>query len=173
MAARYHVPEFEMHIHLVKERMWVVYGRLPCDRMNSRMIIELGNYVVIMINAFPPKSGIPWTYSPRNIINFKQLYFKKQCPIPFGTYIQSHYNWNTENQMIDRTQGDICLGPTGNLQGSYTFLSLRTRRKATHSQFKKLPTSSRITQRVTSMKIHKKNTRACCLRDVMGWNYPW
>ena len=59
MAARYHVPEFERHIHLVKERMWVVYGRLPYDRMNSRMIIELGNYVVIMINAFPPKSGIP------------------------------------------------------------------------------------------------------------------
>ena len=74
--------------------------------------------------------------------------------------------------MIDRTQGDICLGPTGNLQGSYTFLSLRTRRKATHSQFKKLPTSSRITQRVTAMKIHKKKHKGLLFEGRNGVELP-
>ena len=52
--------------------------------MTSRMIIELGKYVIIMINAFPPKSGLSRTYILRTIMAGKQLDFKKQCRCPFG-----------------------------------------------------------------------------------------
>ena len=44
--------------------MRTVYGGLPYDNMTGQMIIELGKYVVMMIKAFPPKSGISRTYSP-------------------------------------------------------------------------------------------------------------
>ena len=65
----------------------------------------------------------------------KQLDFKKQGRCPFGAYVQSHNDRNVTNKMIDPTQGAICLGPTGNLQGYYAFLYLRTGRKITCNQF--------------------------------------
>ena len=57
--------------------MRAVHGGLQYDRMTSRMIIELGKYVVMMINYFPPKSGISRTYSPRTIMTVKKLDSKK------------------------------------------------------------------------------------------------
>ena len=77
-AARDHVPEIKIQTQLLKDWMRAVYGGLPYDCMNSRMIIELGKYAVMMINAFPPKSGISHTYSPRTIMTGKQTYFNKQ-----------------------------------------------------------------------------------------------
>ena len=113
--ARDHVPGIERHIQIVKERTREFYGGLPYDRMTSRMIVYLHKYVVMMINAFPPNRSLSRTYSPCNIMMGKQLDFKKQCRCPFGGYIKDHNNRNVTNVMVDRTQGIICLSPTGNL----------------------------------------------------------
>ena len=78
-SARDHVPEIERRMHVVKERMHEVHGGIPYNCMTSRMTIELQKYVFMMINAFPPKSGILRTYSPRTIMTGMQLDFKKQC----------------------------------------------------------------------------------------------
>ena len=114
-AARDHVPEIESQIQVIKERMRAVYDGLPYDRMTIHMIIELGKYLVNMINAFPKKSSISRTYSPRTIITGKQLDLNKQCRCPFGAYIQAHDDRNVTSQMLDWTQCAICLGPTVNL----------------------------------------------------------
>ena len=55
-------------------------------------------------------------------MTIKQLDFKKQFRWPFGSYVQAHYDRNVTNQMIDWTQGAVCLCPPGNLQGYYAFL---------------------------------------------------
>ena len=60
-----------------------VHGGLPYERMTSRMIIELGKYVVMMINLFPPNSGLSHTYSPRTVMKVKKLDFKNQCRCTF------------------------------------------------------------------------------------------
>ena len=114
-AARDHVPEIESQIQVIKERMRAAYDGLPYDRMTIHMIIELGKYLVNMINAFPKKISISRTYSPRTIITGKQLDLNKQCWCPFGAYIQAHDDRNVTSQMLDWTQGAICLGPTVNL----------------------------------------------------------
>ena len=75
----------------------------------------------------------------------KQLDFKKKCWYPFGTYVQAHANRNVTNQIIDQNQGTIYQGPTGNLQVTYAFLSLRTERKITRSQCTELPTPPCVT----------------------------
>ena len=67
-STRDHVPDIERQIQVVKDRMRAVHGDLPYDCMNSCMLIELGKYVVTMINAFPPNSGLSRTYSPRTIM---------------------------------------------------------------------------------------------------------
>ena len=61
------------------------------------MIIELGKYVVVIINAFQKKSGISFTYSPHTIMTGKQLDFKNQFQCPFCAYIQAHSDRNVTN----------------------------------------------------------------------------
>ena len=121
-----------------------------------------------MINAFPPKSSISRTYIPRIIMTGEKLDFKKQFRFPFDTYGQAHDNRNITNQIIDQTHGVICLGPTGNIQGSYAFLTLCTRSKITRSQFIELTTPQRVTRSDIFMAVHESNRRAWCLRTDMG-----
>ena len=83
--------------------MQAVHGGLSYDRMTSLMIIYLGKYVVMMINAFPPKICLSRTYIPHTIMAGKQLDFKKQCRFPFGAYVQAHNDRNMTNLMVDRT----------------------------------------------------------------------
>ena len=136
--------------------MCAIHGGLPYDRMTSRMVIELMKYIVIMLNAFPPKSGILWTYIPHTFVTGKKLDFKKQFQCPFGAYVQKQDDCNITNKMIDRNQGTICLGPMGNIHGTYAFLLIRTRRKITQSQFTELQTPPSFTQRVMDMAIYEK-----------------
>ena len=57
-ASRDHLPEIERKIKVVKERIRALHSSLPYDHMTRHMIIEVEKYVVMMINSFPPKSGI-------------------------------------------------------------------------------------------------------------------
>ena len=74
--------------------------------------------------------------------------------------------------MIDRNQGTICLGPTGNLQGSYAFLLLRTGRKITRNQYTELPTPPHVTQQAIAMDMHEKQQKGLVLDDCNGVELP-
>ena len=74
--------------------------------------------------------------------------------------------------MVDRNQGAICLGPTGNLQESYAFLFLCTGRKITRSQFTQLPTQPRVPWRVIAMAIHEKKQNGLVFEDRNGVEVP-
>ena len=121
-----------------------------------------------MINNFPPKSGISHTYSLRTIIMGNQMKFKNQCRWSFGAYVQAHDDRNVTNQMIDWTQGAICLGQTGNLQGSYAFLSLHNGRKIARSQLTEMPTPPHATQRVIAISMHENQKKGLVFEDHNG-----
>ena len=54
---------------------------------------------------------------------------KLHCKVPFGGYAQVYVKQvNTNDVMTSRTVGGISLGPTGNMQGTYKFVSLETGR---------------------------------------------
>ena len=76
----------------------------------------------------------------------KQLYFKKKCPWPFGDFVQAHDDKNITNQIIDQTQGEVYLGPTGKLQVNHDFMLPRTGSKITYTHFTELPTPPRVTR---------------------------
>ena len=124
--AREHVPGVEQQIQVVKERMRAVHSALSYEKLMMLMVIELGKFVIFMINAFPPKRSVSNTYSPRTIMTGNALDFKKHCRCPFGAYVQVHDDRYITNTMVERTQGAIFLGPTVNIQGSYACMSLRT-----------------------------------------------
>ena len=81
------------------------------------------------LNAFPPKFAISNTYSPRIIMTGKVLDWKKICKLHFGSYAQVNEDRNVTNTLEERKQGAICLGPTGNLQGTYNFFRYALKKK--------------------------------------------
>ena len=101
------------------------HANLPLPSFTRRMTIDLAKHVVMFLNAFPPKSGLSKTYSPCTIMTGKALDWKKSCKLHFGAYAQVHEDRNVTNTLEERNQGAICLGTTGNLQGTYNFFSLQ------------------------------------------------
>ncbi len=129
MAAKEHVPEVERKIRSIKERGRGILNILPFKKMPRLMLIELVYHVVLWLNAFPTKSGVSETLSPREIVYQHKLDFAKHCKLPFGAYCKVHDEPTPTNTMVTRSTLAIVLGPTGNLQGTYKFLSLATGKK--------------------------------------------
>jgi hypothetical protein len=124
--AREHVPEVERKIRLIKERGRCILNTLPIKKMPRLMLIELIYHVVLWLNAFPAKSGVSEMLSPHEIVYRHKMDFAKHCKSPFGTYCEVHDDPTCTNIMATCFTPAIVLGPTGNLQGTYKFLSLAT-----------------------------------------------
>ena len=104
------------------------------------MTIELAKHFVMFFSGFPPKIGMSKKYSPRTMMTVKALDWKKSCKLHFGAYAQVHEDRNVTNTLEERTQGVICLGTTGNLQGNYNLFLLRSGKKTTRGKFREVPT---------------------------------
>jgi len=103
------------------------------------MLVKMVHMCVKWINAFPPKGGISRMMSPRTIITGTQLDFKTDCCLPFSAYVQAHQEPSPFNTQEACTVGAICLGLTGNIQGSLKFLNLVTSRKIMCCNWTMLP----------------------------------
>ena len=112
----------------------------------------------MLLNAFPPKSGLSKTYSPRTIMTGKALDWEKICKLHFWAYTQVHKDRNVTNTLEERTQGAVCLGTTDNLQGPYNFFSLRYE-KIICGIFTEVPTPMIVMKRVAAMALAKKITK--------------
>ncbi len=97
--------------------------------MPQLILIELIYHVVLWLNAFPSKSGISKTLSPPEIVLRHRLDFKKHCKASFVSYCEAHNEPAPTNNMMSRSTPFIVLGPTGNLQGTYKFFSLKIKRR--------------------------------------------
>ena len=138
-AAREHVGKIERKIRVIKERARGTTNTLPYSIMPKLMIIELMHHVVMWMNSFPVKSGISEKWSPRELVARHKLDAKLHCKAPFGSYCEVHMDPDITNTMEPRTNWAICLGPTGNMQGSYKFLSLNTGKKIVKRNFTEMP----------------------------------
>ena len=47
------------------------------------------------------------------------LDYKKHFRLEFGAYSETHYDKEKTNAMVERTGGDIFLGPSTNFQGGF------------------------------------------------------
>jgi hypothetical protein len=129
-AAKEHVPEVERKIRLIKERGRGIPNTLPFKRMPRLMLIELVYHVILWLNAFPEKSRVSDTLSPREIVYRHKLDFTKHCKSPFGMYCEVYDEPTPTNTMVTCLTPAIVLGPTGNLQGTYKFFQLSNRKES-------------------------------------------
>ena len=136
-AANEHVPEVERFIRTIKDRVRSTYRMLPYRRIPRTMLIHLTKNSVFWLNAFPARDGVSSKYSPRYIMTGQELSYSRHVQLEFGEYVQTHEEHN--NEMMERTLGAICLGPTGNQQGSHWFLSLSTGARIVRHRWTRLP----------------------------------
>jgi hypothetical protein len=84
------------------------------------------------------------------------LDFVKHCKLPFVAYAEAHEEYPQTNTMAPRTRGVICLGPTGNFQGSYKMMCHKTGRKLIRKQFQELPMPDSIIKRIEAIEEKEK-----------------
>jgi hypothetical protein len=72
----------------------------------------------------------------------------KHCKSPFGSYCEVHDDPAPTNTMVTCSTPAIMLGPTGNLQGTYKFLSLTTGKKGKRHAFTPYPMPDPVIKKV-------------------------
>lgn len=150
-SANEHVPMIERQIRTIKERVRSTRHSLPFKIIPVSMLVELVYFSTMWLNAFPPSGGVSENISPRWIMTGVQFDYTKHCKLPFGSYVQAHEEPSPSNTQAARTVGAICFGPTGNLQGSYKFLNLRTGRIITRRNWTDLPMPQEVIDRVNAL----------------------
>ena len=138
-AANEHVPEIERAIRVIKERVRAAISSLPFRALPQRIKKELVYYLVTCLNMFPRRGGVSNHLSPRTLIYGTPLDFLIQCRVPFGAYCEIHDEKSPTNNMVSRTTPAIAIGPTGNLQGTYKFYSLRSKKVVVRRKWSELP----------------------------------
>ncbi len=172
-AAKEHVSEAERTIRTVKERTRGLLGTLPFSHIPRRMKIEFVYFMVLWLNAFPAKTGISSTFSPRELIVRWKLDYKKHCRVLPGTYCEAHDEPVPTNTMAWRTHECIALGPTGNLQGTVKFYCLTTGRVLKRRAFTAMPMPDRIIKRVNAIGQREKQGREFRFLNRRKEPYEW
>jgi len=149
--AKEHVSEAECSIHMIKECMRGIVSTLPFEFIPRRPKMEFIYFVVLWLNAFPAKSGISATYSPRELLVRWILDYKKHCRVLPGTYCETHDEPVPSNTMTPRTHECIVYGPTGNLQGSVKFYCLTTGQILKRRSFTVMPMPDRVIKCVNTI----------------------
>ncbi len=73
------------------------------------------------------------------------------CKLPFGTYVQVHDDLDVTNTIESRTTGAISLGPTGNLEGTHKFFSLKTGEIIVRRKWDELPIPTDVIERLKEL----------------------
>jgi hypothetical protein len=77
------------------------------------------------------------------------------------------------NTLEPRTKWAICMGPTRNLQGSYKFLSLATRKKVTHRKFMEMPVTETVIKQIEEMAVKDGAVKGISFKDRKGVEYKF
>ena len=136
---------------MIKERAWGVVCTLPYARLPHQMLIHLLHFLTMWLNNFPTSTGISTNFSPWEVILHNHLTSKRNCRVPFGAYCEMHEDKAPTNTMHSRALPTICLGPTGNFQGSYHVLNLVSGVVIKCRLFNKLPAPQSVIDRVTAL----------------------
>ena len=89
--------------------------------------------------------------SPLAILNRENLKYKKHLKLQFGQYFQVHKNETSHNSEKASMQGAICLGPSGNQQGVYQFISLKKGNKITRYSWDEIPMPDTVIDQVNKL----------------------
>ena len=82
--------------------------------------------------------------------------------------MEMHIDPDITNTLEPRTNWAICMGPTGNLHGSYKFLSLATGKKVTQRKFTEMPVTDTVIKQVEEMAVKDGAIKGINFKDRTG-----
>ena len=130
---------------------------MPFKILPNAVVKALVIHAVMWMNAWPDKQGITQDYSPQELILRWQLSTKVHAKAQFGSYCVAYDEPDITNNQDIRGRDCICLGPTGNRQGTHKFLDLDTERVIKRKQFKEYPMPDAIKKLADAIGIKNKN----------------
>ena len=172
-AASEHIGEIERRIRVIKERCRGILCTLPYAKIPRVMLIYLLHHVVMWLNNFPAANGISTRFSPREILQHNKLSIKHHCVAPFGSYCEVHEDNDPTNSMQSRGLPAICLGPTGNIQGTYSFLNLSSGLVIKRRRFVELPAPDSVIQRVNTLAENSGVSTTLVFADRTKTPFAW
>ena len=84
-----------------------------------------------------------------------------------------HIDPDITNTLEPRTNWAICMGPAGNLQGSYKFLSLVTGKKVTQRRFTEIPITDAVIRQVEAMAVKAGAVKGVNFKNRKGEEYEF
>ena len=128
-SANEHVPNIERIIWVVKERCRATRYSLPFMRLPVILTTNIVLNNVNILGYFPTTSEILTNISPRAIMTGDNMNYKRHLSMPFGQYCQIYEEDTPRNSTRPCTRGAICMGPGGNKQGGFNFITLGSIKK--------------------------------------------
>ncbi|KAL7566005.1 hypothetical protein ACA910_011025 [Epithemia clementina (nom. ined.)] len=165
-----HVPDIERYIRTVQDRARSAYRMLPFQCLPRIVVVHLIRNAVFWLNAFPPPNGVSSTVSPRCLLTGFEVTYSRHVQLEFGEYVQTHEEH--DNQMLDRTVGAICLGPTGNATETHYFLSLASGSRIARSRWSRLPITREVITCVTALGRHQRMPATLTFGDRLAHEIP-
>ena len=88
-------------------------------------------------------------------------------------YYEVHVDPDITNNMEPRTCEGICLGPMGNMQGSYKFLLLSTGKKIIRRKFVEIPVPDKVIKKVNEIGLKDKMQEGLSFKNRNGEEYKF
>ena len=135
-----HVGVVERKNQVIKERFRAIKSGLWFT-LPLILIPWLVYFCVSRINMLPSRGNMDLT-SPRENFTGRKVDFKRDLRMGFGDYVHVHEDRVITNTTQPRTEEALCLLPLSNLAGYAQFLSLKTLKVISRSNFTRLPVVS-------------------------------
>ena len=132
-----HEPVSERKIRVVKERTRAILHSLPYN-LPAKLLTYLVLFVAYCINIVPVKCDGMYI-SPREVVTGRKVNYKRDLRFQFGEYIQATTPNVVSNSMQSRTDGDIALLSTGNIEGTIFAYNIATNRVVKRDRWKVIP----------------------------------
>jgi len=132
-----HVVVVERKIRVIKERFRAIKAGLWFT-LPLLLVPWLVYFCVSRINILPTHGSMDVT-SPRENFTGRKVDFKRDLSLVFGEYVHVHEDRMITNTSQSRTEEAICLLPLSNLAGAAKFLSIKTLKIVSRSNYTRLP----------------------------------
>ena len=141
-----HVGEIKRKIQHAKNQCRCITTDMKFNILPNSIIRALVIHAAMFMNSYQDKQGISQEFSPRELVLRWQLCTKKHIRAQFGSFCVTYDvpSPNETNRQDSRARYAICLGPTGNFQGTHKFLCLQSKRIIKRRDFNRIPGISDI-----------------------------
>ena len=161
------VPVVERKIRTVKERIRAVINTLPFE-ITEKMEEYLVKGACYSVNLVPTRNSVEYA-SPREKLLGEMIDASLDLKHGYGDYVQIHHE-DIDNSMTARTEGAIAMTPTGALDGSWYYFTLRSNKIVRRRRATALPMPMEVIERIRALAAKRKKKRKDTTIRLATWN---